>query len=145
MSATEPLCHLIGINPAKLTQKESLILEAELFVRLCDELKVGFKAKYEDYFQVMKYTTEKENAIMEASFIRCVINDILSTKEYTLDGIAYYTHTPEEVIYELAMGHNTSPSAMLLRKIIELHRSVRRDLYDAIIKKILSIIFDEKK
>jgi hypothetical protein len=77
-----------------------------------------------------------ENGVMEDSLVRCVINDILSTEEYTLAGIACYTQTPEEVIYEVAMGQNTSPSALLLRKIIELHRSVRSDLYRAIMKKI---------
>jgi hypothetical protein len=79
-----------------------------------------------------------EIAMFEANFIRCIINDILSTEEYTLSGIAYYTETPEEIVYDIAIGHNTSPSANLLRKIIELHRSVRRDLYRSIVEKIIS-------
>jgi len=140
MPATEPLCHLVGISPTKLTKEENIILEVELFTRICEELKEGFKAKYKDYFRIMKCSAEMENAMMEASFVRCVINDILSTEEYTLDGIACYTQTPEEVVYELAMGWNTSPSAVLLRKIVELHRSVRRDLYDAMMKKISATI-----
>ena len=142
MPATEPLCRLVGISPANLTKEEGLILEVELFARLCEELKQTFKIKYKDYLRIMKCSAEMENAIMEAHFVRCVINDILSTNEYTLDGIAYYTHTPEEVVYELAMGSNTSPSAALLRKIIELHRAVRRDLYEALMKKISATIFE---
>ena len=141
MPATEPLCHLVGINPAELTKEEGIILEVELFARLCEELKNIFKTKHKDYLQLIKCDSETENTIMEALFVRCVINDILSTEEYTLDGIAVYTHTPEEVVYELAMGANTSPSATLLRRIIELHRSVRRDLYEALMKKISSTIF----
>jgi hypothetical protein len=140
MPAREPLCHLVGVSPAKLTKEENLILEIELFTRICEELKDVFKVKYKDYFRVIKCNAEMENAIMESMFVRCVINDILSSEEYTLDGIAYHTQTPEEVVYELAMGWNTSPSAMLLRKIVELHRSIRRELYDAMMKKISATI-----
>jgi hypothetical protein len=140
MPATEPLCHLVGVSPAKLTKEENLILEIELFTRICEELKDSFKIRFKDYFRIMKCSAEMENAMVESVFVRCVINDILATEEYTLDGIACYTQTPEEVVYELAMGWNTSPSALLLRKIVELHRSVRRELYDAMMKKISATI-----
>jgi hypothetical protein len=73
---------------------------------------------------------------MEDNFARCLVNDILLTEEYTLQGIAYYTQTPEEVIVEVAMGQNTRPSAILLRRIIELHRMVRSELYREMMKKI---------
>jgi hypothetical protein len=136
MAATEFLCQIIGIKPHRLSREENIIFEAELFTRLCEEIKAVFKIFYKDYFRLMRFTAEMENRVMEDSLVRCVINDILSTEEYTLAGIACYTQTPEEVIYEVAMGQNTSPSALLLRKIIELHRSVRSDLYRAIMKKI---------
>jgi hypothetical protein len=136
MAASEFLCQIIGIKPHRLSREENIIFEAELFTRVCEEIKAIFKIFYKDYFRLMRFTTEMENGAMEDSLVRCVINDILSTEEYTLAGIACYTHTPEEVIYEVAMGQNTSPSALLLRKIIELHRSVRSDLYRSIMKKI---------
>lgn len=43
------------------------------------------------------------------------------------------------------MGHITSPSALLLRKIIELHRSVRKDLYREIMKKIMEEYLEYEK
>jgi len=92
----------------------------------------------------MKCTAEIEDAMMEAKFARCVINDILSTEEYTLSGIACYTHTPEEVVYDVAIGVNTSPTAIFVRKIIELHRSIRRELYQEIIKKIKKEYVEEE-
>jgi hypothetical protein len=136
MPSTELLCQIIGIDPHKLSNEENLIVEVELFTRVCEELKYIFKVQYKSYFRLIKCDAEMENAIMEAKFVRCVINDILSTEEYTLPGIACYTQTPEEVVYEVATGLNTSPSATLLRRIIELHRSIRQDLYHEIIKKI---------
>ena len=108
----------------------------EIFTLLCEELKQLFKGNYQDYFRLMNSNAEMEDTVMESKFVRCVINDILSTEEYTLSGIAYYTQIPEEVVYEIATGINTNPSALFLRKIIELHRLIRRDLYRDIVKKI---------
>ncbi len=138
MSATEPLCLLIGINPSVLQKEEIIILEAELFVCLCEELKEIFKAQYKHYFRLMKFTEEMEDAMLESNFISLIIKDILLTEEYTLQGIAHYTNTPEDVVHEIVSGRNASPSATFLRRAIELHRLVRRDLYGAIIKKITS-------
>ena len=76
--------------------------------------------------------------MLEAKFIRLIIQTILSTDEYTLEGIANYTNTHEEVVHEIFCGQNPNPSAIFLRKLIELHRTVRRDLYQEITKKITS-------
>jgi len=137
MSAAKLLCQTLDVNPHVLSKEENLVLEADLFTRICEELKAIFKVKYKDYFRVLKLNTEMENTMMESNFVRCVINDILSTEEYSLPGVAYYTRTPEDVIFEIASGKNTDPSALLLRKIIELHRSIRPELYREIMNKIV--------
>lgn len=136
MSAIEPLCLLFGIEPGTLSKKEKILLEAELFLRLCEELKEFFREQYKDYFLLMKLTKEKENNMLESKFIVFFIEDILATKEYNLKGIALYADTHEDVLHEAYAGLNLYPSAILLRKIIELHRTVRRELYQKIIKKI---------
>ncbi|MCE3238174.1 MAG: hypothetical protein K0R24_1155 [Gammaproteobacteria bacterium] len=115
MAAMEPLCQLLGVNPAVLTRGEILILEAELFIYICGALKEIIKAKYRNYFCVMKFNQHVENSMIEAEFIRCLINDILVTKEYSLLGI---------------------PSLIFSRKVIELHRTVRPEIYQAIMKKV---------
>jgi hypothetical protein len=140
MAAEEFLCQIAGINPQKFSKNENLFLEAELFIRACDELKEVFKIKYKEYSDLIQTIAEMENNMLEANFIKCIINDILLTEEYTLEGIACYTQTPEEVIYDIATGNNITPSLSLSRKIIEIHRSVRADLYKDIFKKIISTI-----
>ena len=97
MSAMEPLCLLTGTNPSHLTKEENLLLEAELFARICDELKEIFREQYRDYFHLMKFTIEKENAMLEAVFVQLIIQDILSTEEYNSTGIAHYTNTPKNL------------------------------------------------
>ena len=69
-------------------------------------------------------------------FMQEVINDILSTQEYSLTGIATHTQIPEDVLSDVAAGMNTNPTFDFTRKIFELHASVRRELYDQIMRKI---------
>src|SRR5438132_9599080 len=69
MAATQLLCHLVGIDPSKLSREEILILEAELFARICEELNEIFRNQHRDYFHLMKLTIEKENAMLEANFV----------------------------------------------------------------------------
>lgn len=137
MTTMELLCHVLGINTYTLSKKEVFLLEAELLMQVCDELKEIFKEQSKDYFHMLKLTTEKENAMLEDNFISLVLKDILSTEEYTINGIAYYLDTHEDIIFDVINGKNSNPSATLLRKSINLHRSVRRDLYQAIMKKIV--------
>lgn len=59
------------------------------------------------------------------------------TNEYSLEGIALYADIHQDVIQEAYAGLNLHPSAALLRKTIELHRTVRRELYQDIMKKIV--------
>ncbi|OGT67081.1 MAG: hypothetical protein A3J38_05310 [Gammaproteobacteria bacterium RIFCSPHIGHO2_12_FULL_45_9] len=136
MSAMEPLIRLLDVNVALFSQEEIQLLDALFFSYLCAELKETFRRSYHDYFRLMKFTQEKEDAMLETNFARLLIQDILSTEEYTLTGIAYYTNTHADVIDEVMIGRNTSPSALFFRKIVELHCSVRRDLYRSILKKI---------
>lgn len=136
MAAMEPLCHLIGINSKKFSKEEFKLLEAEIFIRIYDELKEIFRKKYKDFSYLIKLTINQENTMLEKNFTQIILNDILSTEEYTLQGIAHYTDIPEDVIHELASGLNTKPLVTCLRKVIELHRLVRRELYQSIGKKI---------
>lgn len=129
-------------NGMKMTIREYLkidflILEAQLFFNICVELKDYLKTQYQDYFRLMKFDSEMEDAMIDGQFIQLILNDILSTGEYSITGVATYIHMPEEVIYDLFMGRNTNPFLALSRKIIELHRTVRPQLYQEIIQKIL--------
>lgn len=75
--------------------------------------------------------------MIEEKLLSCVVNDILNTKEFTLTTIAIHTHAPEEVVHDIAAGINTNPSSTLFRRIIKLHASLRPDLYQEIVNKII--------
>lgn len=143
MSTPEPFCHLVNINSTLLTQNEIMLLELELFSQVLEELKLLFIHHHKDYFRLLKFTHEMESAMIENHFIRYIINDILSTGEYSIEGIAYHTQIPEEVVFEIAAGLQDCLSLSLSQKIIELHRMVRNDLYQAILEKCRSKVAGE--
>lgn len=136
MSAMEPLYRLMRISICNLSKDEIFILEAELLKFICDEIKEFFRNHYRDYFRLMKFSKEKENIMLDINLIRLIMKDIIFSEEYNIEGIARYTDIHEDIIQEVFSGQNTDPSAKLLRRMIELHYSVRRDLYHAIMKKI---------
>ena len=136
MAASVLLSHLVGINTRDFTPLENIILEVELFMRMYEELKEIYKARNKDYLSLINVTTEKESDVLETKFINFLIKDILSTEEYSLEGIAYYTQIPEDVVCDVISGKNETPSLQLSQKIIDLHRSVRPELYQEVIKKI---------
>jgi hypothetical protein len=141
MAALELLCNFVGVNLKKLSREETFILEAELYNQVAYEIWKTHKTQYKDYFNLLK--TQVDN-IMELEIIRCLINDILKSEAYTLSGIAYYTQTPEEVIQDLFCGYRIGPVIMFIRRLIELHKLVRPDVYRNIIKKITPDESDEE-
>jgi len=136
MSAIEPLCYLIDLNLHNLSKEEFFVLEIELFTRICDELVDILMTHHKDYFHSIKFNKNMGKNMLEDNFIRLVIMDILFTEEYSIQGIALYTQTPEDVIDDVASGRNPAPSLPLSRRIIDLHKSVRPNLYREIIKKV---------
>jgi hypothetical protein len=113
-----------------------MIAEAEILSQVYTHLRNYFQDQFKNYFYIMKFTAEMENNMLDTNFIPNLINDILNSKQYTLEGIACYTYSFEEVIADIVSGKNYEPTFLLGRKIIDLHRSVRPELYQQIIRKI---------
>lgn len=130
-------------NFSRLTKTECLLLEANIFIQISAEYLETLKNQYRNYVKLLKNESDKEGKVVEVNFLRFVVNDILSTNEYTLEGIANVTHIPLDIILEIASGLNTNPSLMLAAKIIQLHSDVRRELYSDLFKKIIDNTMQE--
>ncbi|HVE43537.1 MAG TPA: hypothetical protein VNC84_00160 [Gammaproteobacteria bacterium] len=137
MAAMETLCQLIGIDLSRLSREELTMLEAEIFLHVCKVLEEKFRIEHREFFRVMQFSQKKEDAMLDQAFVGLVIKDILSTREYSLKGVAAYTGMHEDILQEVVDGRNTNPSAVLLRRAIELHRFVRKELYQSIVKKMM--------
>ena len=139
MSAVEPLYKLLNTNTntKKLTRVENEVLEVGLFLHMYQELTELFRIDAKKYFELMKFDKEKEDSMLESNFIRNIIRDVVSIGEYSLEGIAHSTNIPEEVVIEMALGRNDNPSLYVSRKLMELHKSIRVDLYRGILNRVL--------
>ena len=137
MPAMEPLCLLLGINPKKLSKEKRLFLEADFFARIYKKLEDEFRKQHRNYFDLFKMSLYQENAIVEETFSPSFIKRMLSSANYTLEGVARYTHIPEEVLKDIQEGKNHHPSVLLFRRIIELDRTERREFYQNLIKESL--------
>jgi len=51
----QPLCLLLGINPYKFSKEELEVLEADLFLSICNQLKETIREKNKQYFRIMKF------------------------------------------------------------------------------------------
>jgi len=70
-----------------------------------------------------------EHYTMDSKIIQILINGIIDTGEYTLEGIAYYTRIPLDVIFDAACGgYNNQLSITLWAKIVGLYLQVRPDI-----------------
>jgi hypothetical protein len=135
--AMEMLFNLAGLKLSVLKKKERVLFEAYCFAEIYKEIYQFYSAPCKTYSQTITYNVNQEDEMLDANFLVCLIKDILESEEYTLTGIAYYIGIPEEVLYDLLAGIYKNPSPILWRKIIELHSTVRRELYQMIIKKIM--------
>ena len=133
MSAIEPICFQQGVKPSRLSANELKILEAEYFVRICLILEKWMKKNNE--VQDIRSVKGKSGELLDGNFVRCMINDMLSAGFYTVSGLALYTGVPDDVIFDLAGGLNSDPSLRLTRKLIELHRMARPEIYRKLLGK----------
>jgi hypothetical protein len=138
MAAIESLCSLMKINFRGLSKVEHIALEAELFRHVCLELKNYFKEQNKDYFELMNFTVEMEGNMLENNFTKLILKDILLTQEYTLEGLANYTGVHIDILHDVICGLNINPSAALLQRAIDLHRTVRSGFYHCIIQKVIA-------
>ena len=57
-----------------------------------------------------------------------IINHLVERGQYSLEGIARYTHIPFEVVYDAACGVGAGISATLWTRIVRLYLSVYPEL-----------------
>lgn len=132
MAKTDLIFSLLGRHFKKISSFEKILLEVKLMEHICIEL---------NFFLSGCHVINEENMERETT-MRKVIMDILATKEYSIEGIARYTGIHADVLSDVVAGLNSDPTLETSKKIFELHISVRRNLYDVILKKFFSEYMD---
>ena len=129
MCAMDLLSNVLHFYFDKLPRKEKLLLEAIFFAFLYQELATHYKNESNQ---------TREVSMINDPVICNLVNDLLINNDYSIQGLADYTGYPEDVIYDLAAGMNTNPTILLSTKIIQLHAIARRDLYNTLLKKVIT-------
>lgn len=142
MATMEYLCSMAGVNPAHLSKEENLLIEAVLLCGLCDELTQIYQVSFP--VSLVKNKKEKTTMLVHGNIINLILLDLIKSNDYTISGVAVYANVPEEVIYDIAIGNNRNPSLEVSRKIIELHKTARVDLYQKVMQKITAGYSAEK-
>lgn len=136
MAALEPLYQLLAMPEKKMSKNEMLLTEVILFLQLESALNKTIQHTHRVHERFIEDHCDKEIMMQDTNFVKNMIEDILSTEEYSLEGIAYHLKIPEEILSDILVGYNQSPSLTLARQIMEVHKCVRRDLYHHLLKKI---------
>lgn len=77
---------------------------------------------------------------MDNKIIQFLIHDIIETGEYTLEGIAYHTRIPFDVIFDAAYGNTNQLSITPWARIVDLYIQVRPDVANALGVKLNQLI-----
>ena len=76
---------------------------------------------------------------MDSRIIQLLLQGIVDTGEYTLEGIAYYTRIPFDVIYDAACGISNQFSITPWVKVVDLYTQVKPDVTEVLINKLIEI------
>lgn len=80
-----------------------------------------------------------ESYVMDNKILQFLLRHIVETEEYTLEGIAYYTRIPLDVIVDVASGQNTQISATTWTRIIDLYIEVKPEISQALFNKLFTL------
>lgn len=115
-------------------QHERKMLKAFLLGRLYELFSELFRGKIEN-----QHNFYMECYAMDSKIIQLLIQDIVETGEYTLEGIAYHTHIPFDIIYEAASGISNQLSIAPWAKVVDLYIQVKPDIEQALVNRFLEI------
>jgi hypothetical protein len=76
---------------------------------------------------------------MDSKIIQFLIQGIIETGEYTLEGVAHYTRIPFDVIFDAACGNNNQLSITPWARIVDLYMQVKPDVTQLLFNKLIEI------
>lgn len=88
------------------------------------------------YFQ-FDYSTEIYD--MDNKIIQLIINEMINSTAYTLEGIAAQTHLPFEIVHNVAYGINNQLSNSAWTRILWLYIEFNPAIVDILIKKLIGL------
>lgn len=116
-------------------ENEKKILKAILLWCLHKLFSDLFKQK----IQVIKNQFLMECYVMDSKILQLILQGIIETGEYTLEGVACYTRIPLDVIYDAACGLNNQVSITPWARVVDLYIKVKPDTAQILIDKLIEL------
>ena len=76
---------------------------------------------------------------MDHKIIQLVIRGIVESGEYTLEGIAYQTRIPFDIIWDAARGNGMQLSMTAWGRIVDLYMQIKPNIYKLLLQKLLQL------
>lgn len=114
-------------------KNERKILKAFL-LRYLHEL---FLEQFQNKMQCLQNNYSVECYTVDSKIIQLLIQDIIQTGEYTLEGIAFHTRIPFDIIYDAACGISDHFSITPWVRIVELYMQVKPDITKALTARLI--------
>jgi hypothetical protein len=94
---------------------------------------------FQNEIRLEKNHSSMESYAMDNKIIQFLIRSIVDSGEYTLEGIAYQSRIPFDVIFNAACGNNTQLSMTAWVRIVDLYIQVNRDVAQVLFNKLIEI------
>jgi hypothetical protein len=89
--------------------------------------------------QLNNKNSSLECYVMDSKILQLIIKGIIETGEYTLQGIAYHTHIPEDILYDAASGISNQFSVTPWARLVDLYLQVKPDTAQVLINRLLDL------
>lgn len=124
---------------ARFTPKEHLYIKAYLFNVLCRRAK-RLCRKY--HLRHLRHFSPDGNEaeIMDNYLSYYIIQDLLETGNFTLEGIAREINIHSDVIFDIGSGIKINHSPLVLYRLIQLHIMVKRSWHGELFRRLLVVL-----
>lgn len=136
--STEKSAHQNAISHFSLkfsARSERKLLKAFLL----GQLHQIFCELFHNKIQCNQNNSLMECYVMDSKIIQILLQGIVETGEYTLEGVALYTRIPFDVIYDAACGISDQFSITPWARVVDLYIQVKPDVAQVLIDKLLEI------
>lgn len=89
--------------------------------------------------KIQQNNSSMECYTMDSKIIQCLLQGIVETGEYTLEGIAHHTRIPFDVILDAACGNSSHFTITPWARIADLYIQLKPDIAQLFFNKLLEI------
>jgi hypothetical protein len=98
-----------------------------------------FSEIFQDKIQFYQNNSSMECYTMDRKIIQLLISGIVESGEYTLEGIAYQTRLPFDIIFDAACGNSNQMSITPWARIVDLYIQVNPEISSVLFERLLEL------